>query len=198
MRKESQAHFSGNRELPRQGTCLLQPAALFLRPSLSEHFLAWKGKCSSRPCWACLEQSRRPSNNLQQSALQISQAEPHSARSAKKTEDSFTHRQPTAMRKKCGSPFWHSSDCPFATRVLLKATLRIIVNARQPHTLFLKDNKESMVWFSLSSTALQGWSWARCLTGPALQDITWSGTKLEMCKQWALLPKGRCQGPNWE
>ena len=46
-----------------------------LSQSVPEELQVWRGKYSFRSCWACLEQPRRPSNNLPSRALRMSQSQ---------------------------------------------------------------------------------------------------------------------------
>lgn len=71
MKSGSQGHFSGSRELPTQYTPHAHQQPL-PSPSLTQN-VSMRGKASvARPCWARLEEPRRPSDTLQSRALRPS------------------------------------------------------------------------------------------------------------------------------
>ena len=160
-------------------------------PSLSQKRIALERQGQPQ---TMLGSARTAQKAFQCPAIQSSGNAPGWAtfRTARRNKGSFIFHQTTATEENA-TLLWHSSHCPFVTTVLLSATLIINANSQQLDTLFLKDKKESTVCFSLSSAAVQGQSWARCLPRPALQDIAWLGT----CAENEHLPKEQVSGTSW-
>lgn len=72
--------FAWKQRALRQHTSPLPPAAPSSVPASPRKEQLRKGKGSLKPCWALLEQPRRPSSALRSRALGMPQAEPHSGR----------------------------------------------------------------------------------------------------------------------